>query len=222
MLIRSITLIGLLFVCLIQPQANAQSIIPCDVLIDVGHGGIDGGTSKQGILEKDINLAVAKKLYSQLQNEGYTVKLTRSEDIALSDKNPSKFGSRHLRDLQRRKWIANAVNPKLFISLHVNWSKKKSYQGPIVLYQRHNQESYRFAEIAQKQLNTVYGTKRKTVKGKTYFLLNHLKMPAVIVEMGFMSNSEDFEMLKQEKEQERISLALGKAIKEYFQEKFLS
>jgi N-acetylmuramoyl-L-alanine amidase len=216
---RYIVFIVLLLACFFPSQVHAESIIPCDVLIDVGHGGIDGGTSKDGILEKDINLAIAKKLYVQLSNDGFTTKLTRSVDIALSDENPSRFGSRHLRDLQRRKWIVNAVQPQLLISLHVNWSRKKNYRGPIVLHQQRNKESYRFAEIAQKHLNNLYGTQRRTVIGKTYFLLNRIQVPSVIVEMGFMSNPKDLALLKEEKTRERISQALGKAVKEYFQGK---
>jgi N-acetylmuramoyl-L-alanine amidase len=59
----------------------------------------------------------------------------------------------------------------------------------------------------------LYGTQRKTVIGRTYFLLNHRQIPAVIVEMGVMSNSKDFLMLKDEKTQERISHVLGTAVK---------
>lgn len=187
-----------------------------DIIIDVGHGGIDGGTSVNGVLEKDINLAIGLKLFQALKQEGFKVGITRVHDYALSDDSPFKdIRSRHKRDLKQRALIAESLRPKLFISLHVNWSKNKKTRGPLVIYQP-NDASYHLAQLVQNHLNTYYALHKLPKKGKAYFLMKELAMPSIIVELGFLSNEHDFSILTNAHTQDQLVNRLVHAVNEYF------
>ncbi|GAA4703136.1 N-acetylmuramoyl-L-alanine amidase family protein [Brevibacillus fulvus] len=204
--------------CLLAaPVASAMETIPgIDVLIDAGHGGVDGGTSHQQLLEKNLNLQLGKRLYKQLSAKGYHVVLNRTGDYALSEENSwLKNPSRHLRDLAQRKHLALELNPQILISLHVNWSTDSNQRGAVVLYQKTNQ-SYFLAELLQNSLNDLYRQKEKPVKGSTYYVLNHSPFPAVIIETGFISNAQDRYWLTNSERQEEICQAIVGAIEQYF------
>ncbi|WP_164985134.1 N-acetylmuramoyl-L-alanine amidase [Ammoniphilus sp. CFH 90114] len=186
-----------------------------DVIIDIGHGGVDGGTSAYGVLEKELNLQIGKRLYERLISQGYNVGMTRVRDYALSDDNRQPIRSRHLRDLTQRKLIADALDPKVFISLHMNWSGHHRTRGPLVIYQA-NQKSYSLAHLLQQHLNTLYGIEKKPSRGRTYFLMKHLQMPSVIVELGYLSNAQDFTMVRDNKFQQQLADTIAHAVGEYF------
>nr|WP_245204073.1 N-acetylmuramoyl-L-alanine amidase [Ammoniphilus resinae] len=180
-----------------------------DVIIDVGHGGVDGGTSVKTILEKDINLAIGKKFYEKLQEQSFNVGITRLQDYALSDDSPFlHMRSRHQKDLTQRKLIADTLNPKIFVSLHVNWAKNQKRRGPVVIYQA-SEKSYTLSQVIQQHLNQFYGTRKAPIKGNTYYLMKHLDMPSIIVEMGYISNPKDLQMLMDEETQEKIRACRG-------------
>lgn len=182
------------------------------VLIDVGHGGVDGGTSYQGLLEKDINLAIAQKLYLILRSKGYAAVMNRDRDYALSDDNRwLRSSSRHRRDLAQRKSLTEQLPTEVVVSLHANWSKHSDRRGPVVLYQQEG-ESYLLAESVQQTLNQLYGTSRETVYGKPFYLLNQIKQPAVIIETGFLSNAQDRAMLSSDRSQKQIADAIAQGV----------
>lgn len=196
-------------------KSEAIPLTPIRILIDVGHGGIDSGTSHGNVFEKDINLQIAKRLYKHLTDAGYSAALNREEDIALSDDNRwLNSRSRHLRDLAQRKNLAKEIVPQMMLSLHVNWSSDSRRQGPVVLYQS-NEQSYMLAELLQGSLNRLWGTHDKPVKGKTYYVLRHSYCPSVIVEMGFISNGSDRGHLTDPTGQEKIAQAIAEAVSEY-------
>lgn len=200
------------------PQLYALAIPPIrpDVLLDAGHGGIDGGTLYGKVLEKDINLAIARKTYTALQKKGYHVVLNRTKDYALSEDNGwLQNRSRHIRDLAQRKQLANELQPRVMVSLHVNWSKSTSTSGPMIIYQN-NQESKLLAHILQRKLNNYYHTEGEPILGRTYYLLNYTKCPTVIIEMGFISNPNDRRKLTNSAEQAKIASGISDAINEYF------
>lgn len=205
----------LLFLSSPIPAGADPSIIDSyDVVIDVGHGGVDGGTSANGVLEKDLNLIFGRKLMKELQQKSYHVGITRLDDYSLSDDSPFPHLRRHLRDLRQRKLIADALKPKVFISLHVNWSKHKQRRGPLIIYQVSG-KSYHLARIVQEHLNNYYKIDKHPQRGNPYFLMKHLDMPSIIVELGYISNGEDFHVLTDEQSQNEIVSVLVHAIDEY-------
>ncbi|ALP35167.1 N-acetylmuramoyl-L-alanine amidase [Paenibacillus sp. IHB B 3084] len=182
------------------------------VLIDVGHGGVDGGTSHKGLLEKDVNLAIGQKLYLILRSQGYPAILNRDKDYALSDDNRwLQSKSRHLKDLAQRKSLAEQLPTALVVSLHVNWTKRAEKRGPIVLYQDEG-SSYLLAERIQHSLNRLFCMNRETVYGKPFYLLNKIQPPAVIVETGFISNEQDRAILSGDRGQKNVAEAIAEGI----------
>lgn len=186
-----------------------------DIVIDAGHGGIDGGAVYGSLLEKDINLAIAKKLYTILNEKSISVVLNRKGDYALSDENSwLRISSRHKRDLAQRAHLANELHPRLLVSIHMNTSGSSGQRGPLVIQQK-NTYSRLAAILVQQSLNRVYGTAERPVTGTKYYLLNHSECPAIIAELGYLTNSADRERLTNPKEQQRLALALGAAIEQY-------
>ncbi|MGG1657944.1 N-acetylmuramoyl-L-alanine amidase family protein [Brevibacillus sp. NRS-1366] len=209
-------LVALMMVMACFPsKSEAIPLTPIRILIDVGHGGIDSGTSHGNLYEKDINLQIAKRLYQHLTAAGYSVAMNREEDIALSDDNRwLNSRSRHLRDLAQRKNLVKEIVPQMMLSLHVNWSSDTKRSGPLVLYQS-NEQSYMLADLLQVSLNNLWGTKANPIKGKTYYMLRHNYCPSVIVEMGFISNGSDRKQLTNPDGQEKIAQAITAAVSEY-------
>ncbi|MBQ4898712.1 N-acetylmuramoyl-L-alanine amidase [Paenibacillus sp. Marseille-P2973] len=188
------------------------------ILIDAGHGGIDGGTSYGDILEKDINLAISRRLYMILRSHGYRTILNRTGDYALSDDNRwLNSRSRHIRDLAQRKELSEQVPSSIVVSLHVNWGRNKAKRGPVVLHQDEARSAL-LAGSLQHALEDLYDLKRFTQPelGKPFYLLKHVDSPAVIVETGFISNAEDRAMLISTRGQQKIAEAIYAGIAEYF------
>lgn len=200
-----------------EPEDLSYVMPKTDILIDVGHGGIDGGTSYGSILEKDINLQIATKLYAHLHAKHYNVAINRTSDYALSDDNRLKtLRSRHQRDLSQRKEIANRLHPEIMVSLHVNWSKRESASGAIVMHQK-SEESKQLATAIQHSLNAYYQREHAPYLGKKYFLLNHSLCPTVIVEMGYISNEADRHKLTDFQEQMNIVHAIADGIEAFLE-----
>lgn len=196
-------------------KTNHPAITNVDVLIDVGHGGIDGGASYGNLLEKDINLAIAKKTYDSLQKKGFITLMNRNDDYALSKENLWLHSrSRHLKDLAQRSHLVNEIKPKLMISLHVNSARRSDKRGPLLLHQK-SDLSLLLAKSLQNSLNTLYGTHEEPVYGKTYYLLKHAVVPAVIVEMGFLTNVEDRKMLTMPESQQTIADKIADGVQQY-------
>ncbi|MDF2716740.1 MAG: N-acetylmuramoyl-L-alanine amidase [Paenibacillus sp.] len=194
---------------------KSSPVSTVDVLIDVGHGGIDGGTSHGDLLEKHLNLMIGKMLYDRLRQMGVCVALNRSRDYAPSDDNDwLRTRSRHLRDLAQRKLLVDVLKPKLTVSLHTNWAKHSSARGPGVLYQ-YTQPSFIAAHLFSNRLNALYGTTAVPYVGKTFYLLNRSRTPAIIVEMGYISNPSDRKMLSETDGQNKITEALASAVVDY-------
>ncbi|WJH32505.1 N-acetylmuramoyl-L-alanine amidase [Paenibacillus sp. CC-CFT747] len=188
-----------------------------DIVIDAGHGGIDGGTSEGSLLEKDINLAMGRKLYDHLTGLGYRTVLDRTGDYALSEDNQwMPNPSRHLRDLGQRAGIANLLHPRVVLSLHVNTSSRTGKSGGVVLYSKVNPESHQLSRLLQNSLNRVYGTNNVPVLGKTFYILKRIKSPTVIVELGFLSNAADRARLTSPKGQDELVQALGEAVRQFW------
>lgn len=213
-----------------NPTSNTTSIDSTDdkdlrhafpepvILIDVGHGGIDGGTSYGDILEKDINLAIGRRLYMVLRSHGYRAILNRTGDYALSDDNRwLKNRSRHIRDLAQRKELSEQVPASIVVSLHVNWARNKSRSGPIVLHQNEGGSAF-LAYSIQNSLEQLFDSSSLHYPeiGKPFYLLNHIDSPAVIVETGFLSNPQDRALLINSRGQQTIAEAIYSGILEYY------
>lgn len=197
------------------PPDYRRALPSAEVLIDVGHGGIDGGAHHEHILEKDINLAIAKKLYLLLSASGINAVLNRDADYALSDDNrwnPAR--SRHRRDLSQRSQLTKEIQTRILVSIHVNWAPDKTEYGPLVLHQNEG-ESALLAFCIQDALNRKQNTRALPRVGKPFYLLNVVKQPAVIVELGFLSHEGDREMLTNPRKQVQLAEAINSGVRNY-------
>lgn len=185
------------------------------VVIDAGHGGIDSGaTSKNGTIESEINLQIAKEIESVFVNKGYLCYLTRKDENGLYDDTSPGFKKR---DLQKRVEIVKSVNADIFISVHLNIYSSPSRRGAQVFYKKGNENGKKLADSIQLELNLLKESKRMydAITGD-YFLLNSLDMPAVIVECGFLSNIEEEKLLTTKEYQKTLAKAIYSGVSRYF------
>lgn len=191
------------------------------IVLDPGHGGIDGGTSFGDILEKNINLTIGLKLKEELIKRGANVIMTREIDDSLDD-HIDNGGSRHREDLNTRVKVVNDNTADIFISIHVNHTKNENRVGPIVFYDEGNEESKELAELIQIQLNKLSLYDELDIKLKhnittgNYYTLRNISPPGVIVEMGFISNKFDRELLIHDEHQNEIAELITRSVIEYF------
>ena len=189
------------------------------ILIDAGHGGMDGGTSsKSGTLEKNINLSIATKLKVKLQNLGYEVVMTREDDAGLY-LNSGTIRSKYMEDLRNRCNLKESSNCDMFVSIHLNYFTQSKYYGAQVWYSSFK-DSALLAGIIQKNFKEDLDPSNKRVqkaaKNAYRVLRENDTMPSVIVECGFISNLEEEQKLKSDEYQEKIVDSISKSIGEYY------
>lgn len=171
------------------------------IMLDAGHGGVDYGAIRSGINEKDINLDVAKRVQSILERKGYNVLLTREADETLS--------------LQERVDLAEKAEPEIFVSVHVNASEKPEITGMETHY--YHDYSKDLAEVIQKNMtNTIKTSPNRGLFKSKFYVINHTTMPAVLVEIGFISNDDERTQLIGEKRKQKTAEAIAEGIENYF------
>ncbi len=202
------------------------------VTLDAGHGGAETGAEGEGCaLEKDVVLSIARRFKSVLQERlGVRVILTRDGDRNLS--------------LDERAAIANSNKSNLFLSIHADASPRRNARGSSVYFLSHTSEpaspsssgggdlefilwhmaqtshlsqSSRLAEILQEELQTVTGTERvnRGIKQNSFRVLKGATMPAVLVEVGFISNPDEEKLLSSPAYQDRLAEALYRGVLRY-------
>ena len=180
------------------------------VVIDAGHGGIDGGVvgHTTGIKESDINLAISQKLQRFLEGKGYRVVMTRNTKDGLYGLNSS---NKKMADMHARRDIINRANPDLVVSIHQNSFPAPSVRGPQVFYSMGCEISGTKAELMQTALNTTLDSNRLAKQGD-FFILENSPSAALLVESGFLSNPEDEALLVQAEYQEKIAYTIANSI----------
>ena len=192
------------------------------VIIDAGHGGEDGGAvGVDGIIEKDINLAIALKLKNLLEVSGYEVIMTREKDQAIYDDSAKSLREKKRSDLRNRMGIINKNKEEntVFVSIHQNKFPNPKYFGTQIFYSVNNPQSQ---ELATKLKDSIVGLIQpendREIKpsNEKIYLLHNAQIPAVIVECGFLSNEQEAKKLTNEKYQTDISFSIYCGITDYF------
>ena len=196
-------------------NASAQSTT-FTVIIDAGHGGVDGGTSAQdGTLEKDINLQIAHKLNNILQSFGIETVMTRSEDVSIHDNSAETIRQKKISDLKNRLNIINNTDNAIYVSIHQNHYSDSKYSGAQVFYSKNNPNSELLAQKIRTPIVSYLqklNTREIKQSGNEIYLLNNAEVPAVMVECGFMSNQNETELLKNEKYQRKLTFTIAVGI----------
>ncbi len=203
-------------------QTASQGIVAEDkktcVIIDAGHGGADPGkVGINGALEKDVNLAIADKLRKFLEMEDIEVVLTRDSDAGLYDEGAS---NKKVQDMKRRVDLIETTNPVLTVSIHQNSYHEEYVHGAQTFYYRDSEKSKALAEkIQQVLISEVDKNNTRNAKSNdSYYLLKKTSAPIVIVECGFLSNSEEAQKLVSDNYQEKLAWAVHLGILQYINE----
>jgi N-acetylmuramoyl-L-alanine amidase len=183
------------------------------IYIDPGHGGLDPGALYKDIYEKDINLEISKKLEESLSRQGAIVFMTRYGDYDLSVKNTI---NRKRSDLSRRSNIINKSNCDLYISVHLNAETSSTWRGGQIFYDDINSENKEIAEIMQELFAKKLSSRRKYKKVSDLYLQKRVKVPGVLIEVGFISNPNDRYLLKQKSYQTKVADVITEGVIKYF------
>ncbi len=182
------------------------------IVIDPGHGGFDPGAWRGNIFEKDITLQISKKLAENLSKAGAMVIMLRETDCALTPENSGTLRERKRQDLINRVKRANQVKADLYISIHINADPSPKWSGAQTFYSSRSEQSKVLAETIQEELTRILGNTNRKAKTGNYYILEHVDMPAVIVEAGFISNPEEARLLIDSEYQARVAYAVFSGI----------
>jgi N-acetylmuramoyl-L-alanine amidase len=175
------------------------------VVVDPGHGGFDHGSSgtRTGVHEDELNLQVAQRLEKALEDEGFTVVMTReSSEIAYD----SGCGlSKKTQDMRRRSQIIDEAGPDLVISIHMNKYPDGRYGGPQVFYMQGSERGRSLAESVQAQFNDRISGSGRSALASDYYILRTSAAPSILVECGFLSNATDEARLQTEDYQQQLA-----------------
>ena len=192
------------------------------VVIDAGHGGEDSGAvGVNGILEKNVNLEIAMLIGEYLEDAGYNVVYTRTEDKLLYKPEENIKGIRKISDLKNRVEIAEGYTDSLFVSVHMNSYGDDRYSGLQVYYSPNNESSRRLADSIQSEVKaSLQNDNNRMIKsGEGIYVLKKLSSAAVLVECGFLSNPVECEKLSEKEYQKRLSFSIVCGIIKYMEEK---
>ncbi len=179
-------------------DADAKQI---NVVIDVAHGGTDAGATIKDISEKQLVEQLSKKIKSSNQN--VKIHFTRNEDKTLS--------------LQERTDFINSLKPDLVLSIHINANRDSNKSGLEIYTFQENKFAEKSTEIAKElssKLSENDFLKMNKIKTAPFFILKRANAPAIIIELGYLSNENDFKYLTDDKEQDKIAKSISEFISE--------
>lgn len=215
-IIMAITL--LLVLCFVgirsdnQPEQPVMSYLIANqtIVIDAGHGGMDpGAMSHTKQKEKDITLEISRKLARYLSQAGALVITLRNSDEDLCPDNfKGSIRERKRKDLSLRVKRAEENKADLYISIHTNADVSPRWSGAQTFYKAGNTESQVLAESIQKEFISILRNTKREAKTGSYYILDKTSMPTVIVEVGFLSNHKEAELLGSSAYQDKIAYAI--------------
>lgn len=195
-----------------QVQSTGQTVV-----IDAGHGGDDPGkVGAGGTLEKDVNLAISKKLQKCLEKEGIRAVMTREDEKGLYS---AEASNKKQDDMKNRCAKIEEANSVFTVSIHQNSYTEESVHGPQVFYYTHSDQAKALAGYIQESMNEALADRPREMKANdTYYLLKKTKSPTVIVECGFLSNQAEAAKLVTEEYQQQVAEAVCRGIMAYLAE----
>lgn len=192
-----------------NPEPNAYQLdTPVTVVIDAGHGGTDAGAMSGSISEKNLNLAFAKEIKRLNTNPNLNLVLTRETDVFHNVKEKVEFSQKS--------------NADIFISIHINAAPSEDRSGIEAVVSGKTDNAFsiqntRLATLLLKNISAVYKTEMTIKKReKTAYVLDKNICPAVIVEMGYLTNTNDLQFISNEANQEKLAKQVLKSIEDYF------
>jgi N-acetylmuramoyl-L-alanine amidase len=190
------------------------------IVLDPGHGGDDFGTAHNGLVEKTLTIEIARRLRTLLTAAGWTVRMTRDSDIdPVSQANLAAMkadGKPNPSDrayLQTRCDVANDVNARMFISIHVNYSDSPSINGTTFYW--YKPEDQQLAQTLERAVIPVAGTSDVGPRHENFYVIRHTTMPAVLIETAFISNAHDAALLSTPSFLQNMAQGIANGVKAY-------
>lgn len=181
------------------------------IVLDPGHGGSDAGAiGPSGVTEKSVSLAVSLKARSLLANSGYQVVMTRTTDIDVAAPGVSDST-----ELQARVDKA-PPNAAMFISVHCNAFSNGTANGVETYYAPGAVKGSRLARLLNEELLRLGGLNNRGVKAARFYVMTHSKCPASLIELGFITNPREEQLLASEDYQQKLAQAITNAVNRYF------
>jgi N-acetylmuramoyl-L-alanine amidase len=187
------------------------------IVLDPGHGGPDGGANSGDVLEKDIALDVSLKLRDYLQEQGALVQMTRTDDGDLASESTKGYSRRKSEDLKKRVQLINTSEADLFLSIHLNAIPSPKWSGAQTFYYNSYKENEELSKFIQDELRTSLENTTRKAKGiNSVYLLKHAKKPGALVEVGFLSNPNERQLLISDKYQDKVAASIYQGILRYY------
>mgnify|MGYP000265359912 CR=1 FL=1 len=205
-------------------EVFSRTMVDKRVVIDPGHGGIDSGSSgRHGTREKVVVLEISRYLKEFVEGAGGQVILTRTGDYdlsGLSGADAETVRRRKRLDLAKRVEIGNGSQADVYISIHANSIQSPRWHGAQTFYNAaKSPENKRLAENIQRELVRLTGQTRRKVSSRIQqYILENLEIPAVTVEVGFLSNPTEEELLSSPEYQRRVAWAIFHGLVRFFVE----
>lgn len=204
----------------IQTVSVPENTKKIKVIIDAGHGGVDGGAiAEDGTCEKDINLEIALQLNEMLKMSGAETIMTRETDISIHDKSAETIRAKKASDIHNRFRIIQSNPEYIFVSIHQNIFSDSRYSGAQLFYSPNNPSSTALAGCIQNSFSSLLqkDNEREIKKCTTdVFLIYHSQSTAVLCECGFISNDAELENLKNPEYQKKVAFCIYSGILEYY------
>ena len=182
------------------------------IVIDPGHGGSDpGAIGAAGTREKDITLAISKRVKEYLEDEGAKVYMTRTTDVDVYGPNASDRD-----ELQARVDVGERNNADVFLSLHINSSVNKDIGGFSTYYYPKTNNDLRLAQNVQKKLADNFGVDDLGVRQANFYVVKRISMPAILVEMCFISNPKEEKLMAGSWFQKKTARLIVEGVEQYF------
>lgn len=191
------------------------------IAIDAGHGGPDGGAvSKDGLVEKEVSLAISLYLRDYLQQAGALVVMTRDEDRDLAAEGTQGYSKRKTEDLLNRAELIRKKKAGMLVSIHLNSIPSARWSGAQTFYNSSSEQGKKLAGLIQSEIKTnLNNTDRAPKTEDKFYLLKALDIPAALVEVGFLSNPEEARRMADAGYQKKLAESIYRAILRYSTEK---
>lgn len=190
------------------------------VVLDPGHGGIDGGAESNGVIEKNVNLSIAKKVRELCVLFGFEVHMTRQEDVSIHDEDKTTIRAQKNSDLNNRLKIMTKDPGAVVVSIHLNKFPQSRVKGAQVFYAPKSQGSELLAQTIQDNMKNLLQPENdrqiKKADSSLFLLYNNTVTPAVLVECGFISNPDEAALLASEDYQDQVAFAICWSLLQFY------
>ncbi|GAB4276719.1 MAG: N-acetylmuramoyl-L-alanine amidase [Oscillatoriaceae cyanobacterium] len=181
-----------------QPRLNQGRVV---VVVDPGHGGSDmGAIGIGGLQEKDVVFDISQQVAEILEQNGVQAVMTRQDDRTV--------------ELEPRTVLANRINADLFVSIHANAAENSSANGVETFYYESGSV---LADYIQRSIMESFDMPNRGLKRARFYVIRNTRMPAVLVEVGFVTGTEDARILADPGERTRMAQAIARGVLRYIQ-----